>query len=235
MKMGFIKCFLLAVIICVSMSGCRPGVGRLDAQDRSLTLMRKAAARKTEGEIDEAVSLYKKSLLANPEAARAHLDLALVLHDHKADFVPAIYHYRRYIELRPDTEKREMIEDRIRLAMQTFSAKSNKMQQERIASLGEIEQKNAELKDAIELLQARNAKLEKENQKLRTLAKAQLARRSQPPASPRTYRVRRGDSLLSIASEVYGDSSKWVQIYNENRDVIKNKDHLPVNTVLKIP
>ena len=229
----------LATIVAVSLSGCMPGVSRLDAQERSLDLIRKAVASKAEGEIDEAISLYKESLLANPEAARAHLDVAQLLHDHKKDFVPAIYHYRRYIELRPDTEKKEMIEDRLRLAMQMFSARSTEGGEERIASMTGLERENAELKSSIERLQAENVKLKKEAAKLRSLAEERASRRTETPPSrpttPRTYRVRSGDSLLSIASDVYGDSAKWSRIYDANRNVIRNKDHLPVGTVLKIP
>ena len=235
----FLLMLWLLATVAVLLSGCRRGVGRLDAQERSLDLIRKAVATKAEGDIDGAVALYKESLLANPEAARAHLDLALLLHDHKKDFVPAIYHYRRYIELRPDTEKKEMIEDRLRLAMQIFSARSVKGGEDAIMSVTSLEKENAELKSSIERLQAENAKLQKEAVQLRALVKARTQHRPDTPASsprkPRTYRVRRGDSLLSIASDVYGDSTKWSRIYEANRNVIKDKDHVPVDTVLKIP
>ncbi|MBN1557066.1 MAG: LysM peptidoglycan-binding domain-containing protein, partial [Lentisphaerae bacterium] len=69
------------------------------------------------------IDLLERVLHGDPDNARAHLDLAILLHDQRRDFVGAIYHYRRYVELRPGTEKAEMIQHRIRVAEQLFGAK----------------------------------------------------------------------------------------------------------------
>ena len=37
----------------------------------------------------------------------------------------------------------------------------------------------------------------------------------------RTYTVRKGDCLATIAKRAYGDSLKWTKIYRANRDKIK--------------
>ena len=62
------------------------------------------------------------------------------------------------------------------------------------------------------------------------------------PATPtssaemETYDVQPGDTLLSIAEQFYGDSTKWRRIYDANRDVIgDDPDKLKVDTKLKIP
>jgi nucleoid-associated protein YgaU len=36
------------------------------------------------------------------------------------------------------------------------------------------------------------------------------------------YEVKAGDSLSKIAKEKYGDSNKWTEIYNLNKDIISN-------------
>ncbi|MDA0989501.1 MAG: tetratricopeptide repeat protein, partial [Verrucomicrobia bacterium] len=100
----------------LAMAGCSRGVAWLDQRDQDLPLMQRAAARAAEGDVESAIRLYTKALDQDPDSARAHLDMALLQHDYKKDYVGAIYHYERYLELRPDTEKRSMIEERSRLA-----------------------------------------------------------------------------------------------------------------------
>lgn len=56
------------------------------------------------------------------------------------------------------------------------------------------------------------------------------------PAGKRTYTVKAGDSLSKIAKELYGDATKWKQIYEANKDVIgPNPDLIKPGQVLTIP
>lgn len=57
------------------------------------------------------------------------------------------------------------------------------------------------------------------------------------PASPaaRTYVVVKGDSLSKIAKREYGDAQKWRQIYEANRDIIKNPDLIYPGQTLRLP
>jgi len=57
---------------------------------------------------------------------------------------------------------------------------------------------------------------------------------SAPPV-PRTYTVVAGDSLSKIAKREYGDGNKWPQIFDANRDKIKNPDMIHPGQVLVIP
>jgi nucleoid-associated protein YgaU len=58
---------------------------------------------------------------------------------------------------------------------------------------------------------------------------------STAPAATTSYTVKSGDSLSHIAKHIYGDASKWHQIYDANRDKIKNPDLIQPGWVLKIP
>ena len=51
----------------------------------------------------------------------------------------------------------------------------------------------------------------------------------------RTYTVKKGDTLRSIAKSFYGDSSKYTKIYNANKDKISNPNLIKVGQVLVIP
>ena len=59
-----------------------------------------------------------------------------------------------------------------------------------------------------------------------------------PPAAEtvtRTYTVVSGDSLSKIAKKIYGDASRWKEIFEANTDKIKNPDLIHPGQVLKIP
>ncbi len=47
-----------------------------------------------------------------------------------------------------------------------------------------------------------------------------------------TYRVRSGDTLKSIAVKVYGDASRWTDIYNANKYQIKRGNITPGQTLV---
>ena len=51
----------------------------------------------------------------------------------------------------------------------------------------------------------------------------------------RSYTVVAGDSLSKIAKRQYGDAGKWRQIYDANRDQIKDPDLIYPGQVLTIP
>ena len=55
------------------------------------------------------------------------------------------------------------------------------------------------------------------------------------PATEETYVVVAGDSLSKIAKRLYGDANKWRQIYEANKDLIKNPDLIHPGQKLKIP
>ncbi len=55
------------------------------------------------------------------------------------------------------------------------------------------------------------------------------------PQSGVTYTVVSNDSLWKIAKSLYGDGTKWKDIYNANTDVISNPNVIKVGMVLTIP
>jgi hypothetical protein len=64
----------------------------------------------------------------------------------------------------------------------------------------------------------------------------QSVRASRSTSRPaRHYTVRRGDTLRSIARDVYGDEQRWLAIYRANRARIHDPDNLRVGSRLVIP
>jgi nucleoid-associated protein YgaU len=54
-------------------------------------------------------------------------------------------------------------------------------------------------------------------------------------AVTRTYTVVAGDSLSKISKKIYGDANRWKEIFQANKDKIKNPDLIYPGQVLKIP
>jgi len=49
------------------------------------------------------------------------------------------------------------------------------------------------------------------------------------------YVVKKGDTLSKIAKEYYGDASLYPQIFEANRDVLKDPNKIQVGQKLRIP
>ncbi|MBS1959422.1 MAG: LysM peptidoglycan-binding domain-containing protein [Bdellovibrionales bacterium] len=49
-----------------------------------------------------------------------------------------------------------------------------------------------------------------------------------------SYQVRKGDTLMKIAFENYGDLYRWREIYEANRDQIQDPNHVPPGTELTL-
>lgn len=136
---------ILLIILAVGLSACSPSVSVRDARERAEPMMERASARKSAGEVEAAIRLYQDALYFNPRLALAHLDLGLLYHDHQHDPVSAIYHYRRYLDLRPETEKAGMIRDRIRLAEQLYGGQLFKLDAVDQQELDVLKQENENL------------------------------------------------------------------------------------------
>jgi len=49
------------------------------------------------------------------------------------------------------------------------------------------------------------------------------------------YKVQSGDTLSKVAQRFYGDSSKYRQIFDANKDVLKDPNKINVGQELKLP
>lgn len=57
----------------------------------------------------------------------------------------------------------------------------------------------------------------------------------QAEGSSEYYTIKSGDTLSAIAKHYYGDASKYPQLFEANREVIKNPDKIFVGQVIRIP
>lgn len=56
-----------------------------------------------------------------------------------------------------------------------------------------------------------------------------------PTTVPRSYTVQSGDSLSTISRRFYGTPSRWIDIYQANRDRLSSENALRVGQTLRIP
>ena len=54
-------------------------------------------------------------------------------------------------------------------------------------------------------------------------------------SAPRSYTVKKGDTLSKISKEYYGDANKYMKIFEANKDKLKDPDKIQVGQVLVIP
>ena len=74
------------------------------------------------GEHEEAVIGFERALEVNPKNAAAHLELGLIHYEHLHDYVSAIYHFRKMLELRPDHLMAGQIKDHLTRCEMDFAS-----------------------------------------------------------------------------------------------------------------
>jgi nucleoid-associated protein YgaU len=148
--------------------------------------------------------------------------------------------------MRPETEKRAMIESRARSATLALVGTVFSNQTVVVKRLDVLEKEN-------DALVTRNANLEAQLQQNRAIVKALRARMDASaldaskqlersgmleagiqPALP-TVRVERHDTLRKIAQRIYGDQDRWKDIYDANRNVLRRPEDVKVGQVLVVP
>ena len=188
------------------------------------------------GDFHVAEVFYNKTLRAIPNAGQAHLEFGVLCDEKLGDPITAIYHYRQFLELEPNSERRQVVEGYIERAKLSLVAK---LPATTSTDPGELLR-----------LQSENSALRQENANLRTHAAEPervtnvVASAGNPPAvvmtnlpsnTVRTHTVQKGDTLFSIAVKYYGARSAWEKVYTANRANLPSKDQLKIGQQLVIP
>jgi nucleoid-associated protein YgaU len=179
------------------------------------------------GRYQEAEAAYKRALDENPMIARPHLDLATIYQQHIINHIHAIYHYDRYLELRPETQKNAFIqEQRLKVARMLANAFLNNTPE-----VKRLIDENNLLKSEVALLKQASSRpaplLTSDNVK----NKANQGNETKYTI----YHVRSGDTLSRIAKRFYNDPARWEQIYQANRDSLQSPSGIRVGQTLVIP
>ena len=235
--------FGLCALLTASLSLCGCGVGTADQREERDPALRRAQMYK-QSNPNAAIGLYEQALARRPRLARAHLELGLLYDKTREDYPRAIYHYQRYLELRPRPEKREVIEGLIHAAKLSFAATLPDQPSAAVRQIALLKRENQTLRDMLaryETNAAAQARPASPPAAAVPPAAQAAATRAAPdpvaaqPATVETYVVQPGDTLSRIAAKVYNDPGKWSRIYEANRSQLPRPESVRVGQTLKIP
>ena len=199
------------------------------------------------GDFHVAATFYTKTLRALPNAGQAHLEFGVLCEEKLGDPIAAIYHYRQFLELEPNSERRQVVEGYLERAQLSLAAKLPAATGADPSELMRLQSENSALRQENANLRARAADLEHATNGVATAsnppAVAPPAAPANPPPAPpaptptslRMHTVQKGDTLFSIAVKYYGTRSAWDKIYAVNRTGLPNKDQLKIGQQLVIP
>lgn len=148
-----------------------------------------------------ALECFEKAIEANPRSSAAHLEAGVLYEKFPPDYAAAIYHFDRFLKLRPSSDYAKVVEQRILACKQELA---------RTVSLGPVTQA---LQREYERLAEQNKRLQEEIERWRSYA-AHLQTMTNPPGPiPKTERptsltrsttatsVTEGSSIPSKAEE----------------------------------
>ena len=237
-----------ATLLLISLAGCS-GAGALDERDERDPIYRRAQAHRRAQDFDKAIELYNKALERKPNLAMAHLELGFIYDEYKEDYIRAIYHYQRYLEMRPTAEKKQLVTDLIQHAKLSFAASLPDKPAEAVQQIALLKREVETLREQLTNQQASGVgrvgaaaaaspAVAATKPVLPTVVEPPVPpppKPAEPVAASQTYVVQGGDTLSRIAGRVYGDSGKWSLIFNANRNLLPTPQSLKVGQVLTIP
>ena len=98
----------------IAFAGCKKeNASDVARKERVAALMTDARAAEASGDALNAEQFYRQVLMIAPADTTAHLSLANVLQDSRKNYLDAMYHYQRYLDLEPNSEKTQLVQDRL--------------------------------------------------------------------------------------------------------------------------
>jgi tetratricopeptide (TPR) repeat protein len=230
-----------------------------------------------QGRNQEALGAFLKVIeKRGDDAPESQLEAGLIYQQFLKDPIYAIYHFRKYIELQPNSRQADLVRQRIDAAMREFArslpAQPLESQAARLELLGridELQKENLQLKEAITAgrqggrdgagTQGMADSIPAETRPAPMVTRKPMfnistssspgavtksveasrqpatAATKPPAASGRRHVVAQGENLYKIAQRYYGSGSKWPEILEANRDVLKNENSVRAGMELRIP
>lgn len=214
---------------------------------------------KSQGRMEEALGAFLRVVDARRDAPESHLEAGYIYLRTMKDPVRAIYHFDRYLQFKPQSPQASQVRQLIETAQKEFArqlpAQPYEGELDRIDLMDlvkSLKQENDSLKRDLMAANARVQQLENVLGQARRSTQAQATQaptvriQSQAPAAtapqtpspisaPRSYTVQSGDTLSTISNRFYGTPSRWIDIYQANRDRLSSENALRVGQEIRIP
>jgi tetratricopeptide (TPR) repeat protein len=235
------KIYLSLFVALLALTGCEKDAQSIEDREERDPLVKSGQEYMDEGKWDEAIAAFRKALDNEPLMARPNLQLATIYHNYKINYIHAIYHYDRYLELRPDAEKTEFInEQKLKVAQALANTLINnspevkKVVQDRNQLIQQNQELNRQLAAALNG-QKTAATSTPVKQQTATQAIPKSAKpEARQTAGHRIYHVAAGDNLTKIAQKFYG-TDDWEPIFEANKDTLRSPGDLKVGQTIVIP
>jgi LysM repeat protein len=256
--------FLMIALLVGLFSGCAPsGVELVNETDEKQYQL--AQKYKGEGRMEEALSAFHRVIDARRDSPESHFEAGYIYLDELKDPVRAIYHFDRYLQFKPQSPQASQVRQLIETAQKEFARQlpaqpyqgeldridlmelvknlkleNDSLKRDLVAAQARVQQLQAMVGQARSVPTVQNTQQANATQQRTTTAQVQQTRQTAPatpnPASvPRTHTVQSGDTLSTISSRYYGTPSRWIDIYQANRDRLRSENALKVGQVIRIP
>lgn len=258
MTRGLCHLFILLITL-VGLVGCAPsGVEVVSETDEKQYQL--GQDYKNQGRMEEALAAFERVIDARRDAPESHLEAGYIYLRALKDPINAIYHFNRYLRLLPhsaqaaqvgqliETAQKEFARqlpaqpyegslDRIDLMdlVQTLKQENESLKRELLAATSRVQQLENVLGQARRATQAQAYVQNGQAAQTRRSAPAPQQAAPTPSNAPRVYTIRSGDTLSAISNRFYGTSSRWIDIYQANRDRLPSESAIRVGQEIRIP
>lgn len=197
-----------------------------------------------EGRYQESMTAFLKVIEKRRDAPESHLEIGRLYLEHFKDPIAAIYHFRQFLEIKPNVEQSPMVRQMIERAKKKFAQTlPGRPFDDDIGRLDLMDLLKQSQEENF-LLKKQLAGIQKTGQTSSTLTSknkepkpnfAPVSSSKSLPGKPKLYTVATGDTLTKISSKAYGSTTYWELIYKANSDSLKTPHDLRVGQILKIP
>lgn len=225
---------------------CNPQVGdtvrEIDEKQYQL-----AQSYKAQGRVEEALSAFMRVIDARLDAAESHLEAGNIYLQSLKDPVRAIYHFDRFLQLNPKSAQAKQVRQLIESAQKEFvrqlPAEPYQGGLDRIDLMDLIEhlkKENASLKQDLARAQQgltalKSLGVDAKKARVNAPSSARQVPSQNPSNGPQMHTVQAGDTLSTISQRYYGTPSRYMDIYQANRDRLKTANALKIGQQLRIP
>lgn len=260
--MKYLTGLSIACLLLLGVTGCAPDPQSV-ADETELAAYQRGQRLALENRPGEALAAYLNVIDLRPRSApESHLEAGRLYLEELGDPVAAVYHFRRCLEQQADERKAELIEQLILTAHKEFARglpggplQSDVQRLDLLDMLEAQRGENQSLKEALAEARATIRQLQEQLEAVRAVPapsrepvvqatpvapveSPEVNLGSPPGSSPgqsREYTVQSGDSLYSISRKFYGVTSRYMDIYQANRDTLPSPHALRVGQTLRIP
>lgn len=141
---------MLSLSALVLLAGCEQGDKNLETEDSRNPYFKKAEADLESHNYPEAVKDYEAALRANPNVISAHYELGRIYSDKLGDQINAMYHFHKYLELRPAADNRDKVEALLENEKISFAATLPNSPVQNAEAFARLQSENLQLKKDLE-------------------------------------------------------------------------------------